>query len=100
MDKRLKLMAIQTSFKAMIAKGWFSVCEVDRAAELMGIAISTEHKAFLGLLHCVKFADMPDEVGRELQKVLEEVFTAEAFTINVGKNLLGRPKTKHLQMAQ
>jgi|GEM_PF-1406998 len=99
MERDVKIAAIQSSFKAMLAKGWFSICEVEQAAELMGVAFTSEQKAFLSLLHCVPFADMTPPVRAELQGILEEVFSRDAFVIVVGKTLLGRVKTKRLTIA-
>lgn len=98
MDRELKISAVQVCMKEMIRKGFFSICDAKRAAELLGVSFSTEQEKFMGLLHCVKFSDMPDDVKLELQSILEERLSSEPFEITVGRNLLGKPKKEHLRI--
>lgn len=89
-------MKLAVAFKDMQSKGYFCICDVEKAASLLGVAFTREQRQFLGLLHCVKFADMPEEVKGEIQSILEDVFSSEAF---VGKTILGKPKIKRLRLA-
>ncbi len=100
MDRDIKLAVIQTNFKEMISKGWFSVCDTEKAAELLGVDFTTEEKAFMNLLHCIQFADMEDKIKNELQKILEKTFSKEVFTIIVGKRVFGGTKTKLLTFVE
>jgi hypothetical protein len=99
MDHDVKLTAIQTSFQQMVEKGHFSICTAKQAARLLGVSFSGEQETFMELLHCVNFADMPDAVRAELQWVLEEVLSRDAFTITVGKTFFGKPKMRQLSVA-
>lgn len=98
-ERSVRISAVATSFKKMVQGGTFYISDVREAAKLLKCQISTEQESFLSILSCVKFADMPLDVKEQLQHTLEDIFSSEAFEIEVGKTFLGRTKTKRLRIA-
>lgn len=99
MDNDLKKLAVQAALQKMTKKGWFDVCNMKIAADLMGVHFSSEQQEFMTLLHCVNFGDMVPELRDGLKEMIEDIFSAEAFEITVGKTWLGKPKKKILRLA-
>jgi len=99
MDKELKMLAVQLSFKNMIKKGWFDITAVKESAELLGVQISSEQNSFMRLLHCIHFGDMDPPIKEALQLIMTDVFSSEAFEIVIGKTWLGNIKKEILKLS-
>jgi len=100
MNREIKIKAVQAKLKHMSNQGWFCICTIREAAQLLEVNISSEQLSFLNLLHCVHFADMDKELAEEMQIVVEEILGQEPFVIRAGRNFLGQGKTTQFKLVE
>lgn len=78
----LKRATIMTALNDMVRKGYFSVCTVDRCAEILGISLrGSEPYRLLSALHCIHFNEMPRDVRNAIPEMIRECLNIEPFPL-------------------
>jgi hypothetical protein len=75
----LKLMAAQAALQKMLAESSFSICTIDRIADMMGIKPNHEAYSILRTLHCVNYNQMPADLLEKLPELICSVLSSPAF---------------------
>lgn len=70
----LKNLAALTAINTMMQGGHFSICTIDKVADLMGINCrgSDAYKT-LSTLHCIDYAKMPRELRDAIPGMIEQI---------------------------
>lgn len=78
----LKKMVVQTAMKKLFDEKYFSICTVRKIAELIGAPKRGAAWSMLETLHCIDYADMPDELRESIPYLINECLAAkqEAMT--------------------
>lgn len=79
-DDELKRATVLTALNDMVRRGSFSICTLDRCAEILGIQLrGSEAYKLLGALHCVDFAAMPPNVRKAVPELVRQCLNMEAI---------------------
>lgn len=66
---------------------FFSVCAVERLAQLNNVFISSEHQAFFQSLHCVHWENMHEDTREYLYAILVNYFRKEIAAVDLLEGL-------------
>lgn len=66
----VKRMAAATALRAMVESGRFSICTVDSIGDLFGVKPGGEAYKVLRSVHCVGFAEMPEDLRNEIPALI------------------------------
>lgn len=74
MPTKLQILTATVTVNEMLKGGHFSICTIDKAAKVLGLnRPSGEAYDMLNALHCVDFANMPQELYQELPGLIQQV---------------------------
>ena len=79
----IKGQATLSWLKQNFSQRYFSVCEVDNLARMNEITISQEKRDFMHTLHCVDYANMPQDTKDYLFAMLVDLFRGNISMSNV-----------------
>lgn len=71
---KIKGQATLSALKSMFSSKFFSVCNINRIAEMNNIRISREHNDLFQTLHCVDFDDMTQDTREYVFAILVNYF--------------------------
>lgn len=69
----LKKLAAMTALNNMLRGGHFNICVIDNVAELFGLTRGGEAYHTLHTLHCIDYAEMPQELRDAIPGLIEQV---------------------------
>ena len=69
---RMQELAVMTGLNNMFRKGYFDVCVIRESAKIMGVCLGGRAYDILHVLHCVNFADMPQELRESIPALIRE----------------------------
>ena len=89
----VKALAALTALNAMFAGSHFSICTLDKAAELLGVRPEPEARTILSALHCIDWVKMPRELRDQVPGLIQQALGngTEAFQFELrpaGNNAL------------
>lgn len=68
----LKRLAAVTALNDMFKKGYLSICTIDTIGKMMNVDPKGEPYRLLSTLHCVHFAEMPQELKEAIPGLIEK----------------------------
>ena len=71
----LKMSIALTAVAKMLKSRYFDVCTVDKVCKLIGANANGAAYDMLHTLHCIDYADMPQQVREGIPALMREVFT-------------------------
>lgn len=76
----LKKATILTALNHMVKQGSFSICTIDKCAEILGVQVrGSESYNILSALHCINYAEMPPEVRRAIPQLIKDCLNVETL---------------------
>lgn len=69
----LKKMAAMTALNNMLADHHFNICAIDSVCKLLGVPASGEAYNLLRTLHCIDYAEMPQELRAAIPSLIEQI---------------------------
>lgn len=66
----------------MMGEGHFSICDVDKAAQLLGAKPQGEAYEVLRKLHCVNWRDMPPELLASVPELITAALAVSSYRFN------------------
>jgi hypothetical protein len=85
--ENIKGQATLSALKTQFGNRFFSVCNLQKMAEMNGVTIPREKEAFFNTLHCVDFADMTQETRDYLFATLVDLFRGNIAMANTNYEL-------------
>lgn len=79
----LKKLAAMTALNKLMRDGHFSICTLDSVAKMMNVVTGGESYAILRSIHCVDYADMPQELREAIPQLISDVLGDPAFQFGV-----------------
>ncbi len=78
MNDKIKAEAMRLTINNLFnGQSYFSICDVDKLADSMGInAKSSAHYKTLSLLHCINYSEMSQDLKAELPQMVMECVTS------------------------
>jgi hypothetical protein len=71
-----KALVAKTLLDKLFTEKWFSICEVDSLCDLAGRPRNTPAYKMLRALHCVHYANMPQELLEQIPQLVNECLRA------------------------
>ena len=89
LDRQTGLIA-QTALAKLFNSSRFSICDIQKVMELTGLGNrkSLAYKK-LSALHCIDYAEMPQELRDELPNIINELLTKDEISESANKALAG-----------
>lgn len=80
----LQLQITLASLNKMMRSSFFSICEIDRLGEMLGVPVrSTQAYKLLYPLHCMHWDQMPNEVREAVPGLIKECLGTPVSQFNV-----------------
>jgi hypothetical protein len=80
MDDSVKHAAVVTALNDMVRRGSFSICTLDKCADILGVQVrGSEAYTLLSALHCVDFAAMPSNLKQAIPELIRECLNLESI---------------------
>lgn len=76
-DETLARLSAATAIQAMMTKGWLDICTIDKCARLLGRIPDADARNILAPIHCVNFADMPEELRSAIPELIGRCLSIE-----------------------
>lgn len=77
----IQILAMATSVKVMLDKGWMDICVIDQILRMAGTIPNKRDYDTLRLLHCVSFKDMPPELQESLPSLIKSVLSGPTISV-------------------
>lgn len=78
-----KRLTIELALKKLLNSKSFSICTIDKIADLMDCRATGPAYDILSTLHCIDYGDMPAELQRQLPDLIISAFNGPIQTINI-----------------
>ena len=77
-----QLIALKLALKKMFSDGWFDICTINSLLKLTGSIPDSETLKIMQSVHCVKYADMPEDFRQWLFEESILMFQKNGFNFN------------------
>ena len=87
MATETQVMVAQTALNKMFRSPFFSICEIDSIARMMGIHPERDSYNQLRALHCVHWNEMPEALRRQVPLLVHQALGDgfESFQVSIGQ---------------